>query len=276
MKLNLTQLATDMDELALQTWRKIAHGPAAGVRFREEGLTEHNLFALTATHPSLKLRYFRPDEEVKNGADWEWWIGSDTSGWIGLRLQAKKLKAGDYATLNYRSCAETRLQAQVLVDETAADAQGRALYPLFCFYNGWAKPSGWPQGVTWTIGCAQPANCPNVPDVRVFGCALAAAADVLRALQAGPRAVQASRFLPLQRPWSWLFEPSAADPLDGLVAALRLRWPGVGDPVNRPRFEELPPYAQLLRDASANEDDLRGSADAVPTAAVLVADVDAD
>lgn len=276
MTLDLTRLASDMDELALQTWRKITDGPAAGVRFREEGITEHNLFALASIHPGLNLHYFRPDEEVKNGADWEWWIGSDAAGWIGLRLQAKKFKAGQYATLNYRSRSETRMQAQVLVEQAAADARGRALYPLFCFYNGWAKPLGWPEDVAWTIDCAQPANCPNVPDVRVFGCALAAAPDVAKELQTQPGTGPARRFLPMQRPWSWLFGTPRADPLDGLLDALRLQWPGVGETVDRPRYLELPSYAQLLRDPSANQADLRGAVDAVPTAAVLVADLDAD
>lgn len=270
------RLAIDLDLLALETWQKVYVGPMNGLGFREESITEHNLFWLSERHPDLRIRKFGTKEERRNGADWEWWLGSPAEGWIGVRFQAKKLTDGRYLEIGYRAALEERVQCQVLVDEVHNQAQGRALFPFYCFYNGWDHTSGWPTGVDWTIGCSQPANCANVPDVRVFGCAIAPADRVLDVLTSHPKPREASSYLPLQRPWSWLISPnrqrsasSATDVLDLLVAM----HPTL-EPVTPELFNDLPRYAASVREQWSLSDSVAVAAEA-PTTFVVVTDLEA-
>src|SRR4051812_10080393 len=109
-----------------------------------------------------------------------------------------------YDELRYRAASQTRIQCQVLVEEAERDAAGRALFPLYCFYNGWGDGTSWPDDVAWTAGCSKPANCRMVPDVRIFGCGLADAAEVLTVLETKADPLHPKHTLPLQTPWSWL------------------------------------------------------------------------
>lgn len=268
------QLARDLDYLALETWQKVYVGPMNGLGFREESITEHNLFWLSERHPALKIRKFGTREERRNGADWEWWLGSPSEGWVGVRFQAKKLSSDRYLEIGYRSELEERIQCQVLVDEVRNQAQGRALFPFYCFYNGWDHASGWPTGVAWTVGCSKPANCPTVPDVRVFGCSIAPADRVLDVLTSQTQPRDAAGYLPLQRPWSWLTKPirqkaasSAADVLD-LLAALQ----PTQAPVTPELFNVLPRYAVSVREQWSLSDSIAVAAEA-PTTYVLVSDL---
>lgn len=269
-----TQLAADLDVLALETWQKVYLGPVNRLGFREESITEHNLFWLSQQHPNLKIRKFGTSEERRNGADWEWWLGSPTDGWVGIRFQAKKLSNGRYLEIGYRAELEERIQCQVLVEEVRNQAQGRALFPFYCFYNGWDDASGWPAGVEWTIECSQPANCKNVPDVRVFGCAVAPAQEVLDVLTSHARPREASSYLPLQRPWSWLTRPTRRTVATSAseVLALLIALQSTQDLGNPELFGELPSYAASVREQWSLSDSLGVSAEA-PTTFVVVTDL---
>ena len=150
------------------------------------------------------------------------------------------------------------------------------MFPYYCFYNGWDASTGWPASVNWTVGCSRPASCPTVPDVRVFGCALAPAQEVLNVLASDPRPLAAAATLPLQRPWSWLFAERGKNVLpdvEAILGALLEREPGERRHVQP--FQELPGYATAVRErlgAAA----LREVSAAVPTTFVVVSDLSGD
>lgn len=268
-------LSADLERLAKRTWDRVLWGPRLGMSMREDGLTDENLFQLRMRHPYLNVRKFAPLEEAANGADWEWWIGSDQAGWIGLRIQAKKMRSMRYGELGHRTRSQNRVQCQVLIEETHSDAEGRALFPLYCFYNGWDHDPGWPADVKWTVGCSQPANCLTVPDVRIFGCGLAKASEVLGVLEGATDPLSARHTLPLQTPWSWLLSggprrssgTTADQILEGVIDTLRLR----EDERQFNRYSELPEYAEATR--IGWPEDASGSIAAAPATYVITADL---
>jgi hypothetical protein len=270
--LDVKSLVADLDAAAIRTWERVFYGPAMGMTLREDGITDENLFQLARDHPALVCRKFTSREEPLNGGDWEWWIGSDDEGWVALRIQAKKLVAMRYDELLYRAASQERAQCRVLVEETERQAREYAVYPFYCFYNGWDHTQGWPDGVPWTVGCGQPANCPTVPDVRVFGCALAAAHDVLEVIDASAAPLEAASVLPLQRPWSWIFSDrgsaGAADLTTVHQNIQRLR----GSRSQGERMAELPGYASAVR-AQWRPDAMREVAQFVPSTYVAVTDL---
>ena len=230
-------------------------------------------------HPELHLRQFTGAEEGLNGADWEWWIGNDEEGWLALRIQAKKWSSGGYEELTYKSRRENRIQCRVLVEEAVREAAGRALHTLYCFYNGWDETTGWPDGVPWEVGCSQPANCPTVPAVDVFGCALAPAQQVLEMLETHPAPKDATATLPKQRPWSWLFRspfgseltPSPASlALDAVETQISITFPLMEQGMQR--FERLPTYAWAVRERWSPAQTAEIASE-VPASYVLIADL---
>lgn len=86
---DLERLVQLLNQLAEQTWDKILLAPERGLAFGEESITDHNLFELDRHGAPIEIYKFDKQEEGKNGADFEWWVGSDFRQWYGLRFQAK-------------------------------------------------------------------------------------------------------------------------------------------------------------------------------------------
>ena len=221
-------------------------GPRRGLKFREESLTDHNLFELDQRHPGLTVYKFDGREEALNGADFDWWIGSDASGWLGMRFQAKKLDDGSYKELGRWVGSER--QYDILLRESRMDG----VWPMYCFYNGWDGP--WPAAVTNRV-CPRNYEPPPLLKSRTgrdcghtklehFGCAVAPAPAVARRHrgQRGGR-LELDSYLPASIPWSFLLGipapvrdsavGSTPGPLDATMSALRslfaaqdLEWEG--------------------------------------------------
>jgi len=136
MAIAIKRLIRDMDQLALATWNKIELSDRAGLRFGEESITDHNLLTLALGHPDLIVHRYSQNREHKVGADWEWWIGSDPTGWLCLRIQAKKVKGTVYPELAYPGDADEEYQYDTLIRSCNPR---RGEHPLHVFYNGWAK-----------------------------------------------------------------------------------------------------------------------------------------
>ncbi|MFF0255976.1 DUF6615 family protein [Micromonospora zamorensis] len=197
-----------LNDLAAQTWHKISVGPSRGLAFGEESLTDHNLFELDRLGAPIEVYKFDKTEEPYNGADFEWWIGSDTTRWLGLRFQAKKLDDdGVYAQLGH--WVRGRRQYDLLLEQ----AQRDNVWAFYCFYNGWS--GSWPKGVT-NAGCKNgriPAPLGAGDDSCVhayledFGCAIAPAATVARRHQGEPRngRLVLEEHLRYSQPWSHIF-----------------------------------------------------------------------
>ncbi|WP_435588966.1 DUF6615 family protein [Micromonospora chalcea] len=270
-----------MDELAELTWERVAFAEQ-GFSFREDSITEHNLFELSRRHPQLLVQRFNGTEEAENGADWEWWVGGRVQGWVSLRVQAKKLGTdGTYHEIAHTTARRQRQYDRLI--EACLDDQAKfaaPILPLYCFYNGWSVPGGnppaWPEH-TRNATCPNgiiPPKCSHLLNVRHIGCAITTALDVA-AVHQGPhgRRTTLNGHLSRSRPWSDIFQkrgaptvPTTAGSRPMTIAAQVLRraseWvregyqnasstenPNYGrlvESVLRPPARELPPYANAL------------------------------
>jgi hypothetical protein len=126
-----------------------------------------------------------------------------------------------------------------------------------------------------------------VPDVRVFGCGLAPARKVLATMKK-TRRLSFADYLPLQRPWSWLFtgeyggtpvRTTAPRIVRGLFDAMGLddsdrvqQSDDQGSPRYIPElFVELPDYVQLVR--SRDVADVSEIVERVPVSTVIITDL---
>ena len=242
-------LHDELDRLAVATWDLVDQSHNQRIGLREDALTSVNLIHLKRSHhPGLWIETFTPAVERANGADFEWWIGSYSEGWLGLRVQAKREYHRTYPDVVYTPTKGGPTQCDTLIQGVRADAQGRALHPFYCFYNGWDGGTGWPADVDWTIGCTAPANCSIVPDVRIFGCGLAAAEDVQPLLAPYTRR-RWHKLLALQFPWSWIFQSPWHGKTGGTAAIqaqlyLLMAQMAGGDPGGQQPelYRELPDY----------------------------------
>lgn len=264
----LKHLGVQLDELAATTWHKVEVGPDRGLIFGEESITDHNLFELDYRCPEIEVYKFKHREEARNGADFEWYIGGRSAGWIGMRFQAKKLDDGHYLQLGHRT--RGRRQYDVLLQSARVDS----MWPFYCFYNGWS--GAWPDGVL-NLTCpkclyprrlALEGGCTHAK-LEQFGCAIAPAERVALRHRAEPRAgrLTLDDYLSLSRPWSHLFTSelkrqtgaTTTSILDDLTRRLE-SWfrPNDGDhaeskqdarPANYPpRLERLPGWLEAVRD----------------------------
>lgn len=81
--------------LAADIWTLIERSRVAGMRLKEETLTDLNMLHLKLAHPrQVIIKTFNKIEEGTTGADWEWWFRLG-SRWIGFRVQAKILDIRD-------------------------------------------------------------------------------------------------------------------------------------------------------------------------------------
>jgi hypothetical protein len=227
----IADLTRYLDSLAESTWQKLAYGPGRNIPFREDGITSENLFALDTRHPWLHVWGFTQKQESKNGADWEWWIGSSQQGWICLRFQAKRHNIGrHYRELDHRVGENEIPQINLLIESAAADSTtwDVPVIPLYCFYNGWIDNPGvspdpsdadWPAGVQ-CISCPNgysPHACEHV-NLRDYGCTIVSAYTVqyLKKLHGRPYSVK--NFLEHSIPWSHLFRADFSSTKAGIGA----------------------------------------------------------
>lgn len=221
MASNIVRLRPTLEKLARTTWTDIADGRRLGVPMGETGITDRNMLALRREHPSLLVRKHAVNEEVRTGADWEWWLGTE-DGWMCLVFQAKVLDAdGRYPGIT-KGQAEGKPQVDVLL-RTCLQRSLRldgTIWPLYCFYNTW--PGGWPNGIPRFDGATTGAI--STTDLQLYGCAAADAWSVRRVLvdsHYSRRRTLCDSYLPISRPWSMIFpdpaEPAAHDPARTMI-----------------------------------------------------------
>ena len=101
---SLQALCTAMDLVALDTWQAMEDSWRPGWQFNETSATDANLRRLRTQVPGLLIWQSEREHsnEAKTGADWEWWVGSDSEGWLCLRMQAKRAyRSGNYERLDH-------------------------------------------------------------------------------------------------------------------------------------------------------------------------------
>jgi hypothetical protein len=207
---DIPRLKATLNELARTTWTDISDGRRLSIGIGEVSITDRNMLTLRREHPSLIVHKHTAYEEVRTGADWEWWLGT-RDGWLCLVFQAKILGAnGRYAGIA-KGQTEGKPQIDALIRSCLLRSEkiNSAVWPLYCFYNSWQ--GGWPVGVNRFDG-TEPRAMPD-NELQWYGCAVAGAWDVRRILvdpKYSNRRTIRNSYLPVCRPWSMLL-PSPTD-----------------------------------------------------------------
>ncbi|MBD2003269.1 MULTISPECIES: DUF6615 family protein [Cyanophyceae] len=234
---------------AIETWNLMSAGEIAGISISETTLTELNLLEIKRRHPTrVYIKKFSQQDEGKiTGADWEWWIGSN-SQWLGIRVQAKRLK--DDNALSYSSFAHSNKhgeQVNMLLD----NARKHGLYPMYCFYNsGYIKnfPSRW--------------NCRTFSQQgNLLGCSIADAYTVKKILSQDKKDFSVNLSL-ISYPWhcivccqGFLRSSGYTDSLPGRAASfIQHISGGLPEEIQLIR-EEPPPYVQQLLQGEATDEE---------------------
>ena len=101
--------------LAEDTWELLREANLLSVRFGEETITDTLMLELRrkgfALFKQTSLR-----DEAKYGTDFECWVGSDSTGWVGYAVQAKKLdfRTGTYRNLGHLVKGPDKLQLDIM------------------------------------------------------------------------------------------------------------------------------------------------------------------
>ena len=82
-----------LESLAKQTWDRIKDGYELEISQGEETITDLNLLEIKRSGiRSFQVVKLTKAEEAIKGIDWEWWIGSESQGWLRYAIQAKKIQ----------------------------------------------------------------------------------------------------------------------------------------------------------------------------------------
>ena len=121
-----------LETLAKDTWENLREAKPLSVRFGEETITDTLMLELRrkgfTVFKQTSLR-----DEAKFGTDFECWVGSDSMGWIGYAIQAKKL---DFGTGTYRNLGHVVKGPQKRqLDILTTYAMKRGLTARYCLYS---------------------------------------------------------------------------------------------------------------------------------------------
>lgn len=158
-------------ERGVWTWNLLKAGFVTGIIPSEDTFTDVNLLELQRKHPiEIWTRRFNPRVEKWIGADWDWWLGAP-SGWLRLRVQAKKLNltSRTYDELEYPNGSGKQLSTLI----KSATIGGFA--PMYCFYNYWDHNVS----VQWNCGTYSSKS------QELQGCMIASADHVKSCISAG-------------------------------------------------------------------------------------------
>jgi len=166
------------ESLAERVWWRIMDGENLGVRQGEETLTDHVLLELKRANPSSVVVWKTPKKlESKTGTDWEWWIGSNTIGWIRYAVQAKKVRDHKYKHIAHSIGKPPNKRRQIdVLDQYARTVNAVPLYCLFNHVDHSAAQAGWRCSLSFDppqLGCTvTPSSVVrtaiNTPGKRTF------------------------------------------------------------------------------------------------------------
>ncbi len=134
------KLETVLENLSIETWNRLNNikaflqrpEPFNSVRLGETTITDLAMMELCRQGLSRSLFLQTPAHKEKFwGTDFEWWLGSDATGWFRLAVQAKKLdmKQDRYLTLTHDA------NGMLQIDALEAYADRNRATPLYCLYN---------------------------------------------------------------------------------------------------------------------------------------------
>ena len=121
-----------LEKLAQNTWENLREAKALSVRFGEETITDTLMLQLRRRGFSV-FKQTSLHDEAKFGTDFECWVGSDSTGWVGYAIQAKKLgfRTGIYQNLGHVVKGPGRRQIDILEDY----ARNRGMTARYCLYS---------------------------------------------------------------------------------------------------------------------------------------------
>lgn len=129
--LNNSKASILLEKLANDTWERLKYGEELNCSQSEETITDINLLEIKrARLPDILVSKSDKSQESVTGIDWEWWIGSNSSGWWRYAVQAKKLsKERKYHKLRHKVGTEYQ------IDILEKYAKANNCIPLYTFYN---------------------------------------------------------------------------------------------------------------------------------------------
>jgi hypothetical protein len=123
----------------------MVQGVKLGIGPGEETLTDINLIRLHEGIRGFHVQKFTKSDESKNGADWEWWIGSEEERWLQLRIQAKRVSHTgiDYDQIGHlvnvrdgNGDVTSRIRQ---FDRLIYESKASGAIPFHVFFNGWER-----------------------------------------------------------------------------------------------------------------------------------------
>ena len=138
MEMPYKDAAELLDFLAVRTWDNLTDAYELQLSISEESITDFNLLEIRRSNlKNVAVTKFSKLHETKNGADWDLWIGSNSSGWLRYLIQAKKLdiEPGNYKSLRQWHLNEQKKKIWQIEQLHNFALQERAI-PAYCFYNG--------------------------------------------------------------------------------------------------------------------------------------------
>ena len=129
-------LDATIEGLSKDVWERLrdvtAFPPTRFVRFGEGTITDILMLDLNRRNFTMALFTQTPKPlEAISGTDFEWWLGSDATGWLRFAVQSKKLDLRSQRYANLKHDVNGVLQLDCL-EQYAASNQAT---PLYCLYN---------------------------------------------------------------------------------------------------------------------------------------------
>lgn len=135
------------ERLARETWEKVRLAHTLGLRIGEETLTDLLFLSIReAALPEVAIVPVAKHREAIIGADWDWWIGHDTCGWIRYAVQAKKLRIAEEPAHygSFRHEVKDGNEPKFQIDRLEKYAAVTRSAPIYCLYNGGVSVAGSP------------------------------------------------------------------------------------------------------------------------------------
>jgi Family of unknown function (DUF6615) len=209
-------LVSVFEGLAGDTWERLQDSQTLEVRFGEETITDLVLLELKRAHaPGIAVLQTNKKAESTQGTDWEWWLGSNGSGWLRFAVQAKKFDPSSkrYGALGHKVGDD--LQIDLLEKFAAAN---RAI-PFYCLFN-----------FVSTIDTKKSWQCCEDLAVPQFGCTLTPASVIREALDnRGCRTFEWVHSHPRTLPWRCIVKCSRFQKVFDVSATLANRVASVNE-----------------------------------------------
>lgn len=117
-------------------WGLLTAAHRLNVSLNEATLTDLVSLQLSRARPEVQVRMLPKNEEAVVGADWDWWVGNASVGWVRILVQAKKLFLPDARYRHLRHKVVDDGLPELQFDRLEAYAASEEALAYYCFFNG--------------------------------------------------------------------------------------------------------------------------------------------